>query len=156
MFDGWLRTTKHLYGIGAHYLRTPIEAPTELNPARPNVLLFDGEGRDAKFAGVSYVLPGDPEGFTGDHDVWHAHAAACVDAETTVSLIEENSSVWLSESECTARGGLVQSTDGVMIHVWIGPEYIDGAPIFAHDHPKLYDGYHPKRDSADWAALATQ
>jgi len=34
-----------------------------------------------------------------------------------------------------------------MIHVWIGPG-CTGAPIFAHDNPKLFDGYYPKRGGA--------
>jgi len=31
-----------------------------------------------------------------------------------------------------------------MIHLWIGPDYIDDAPIFAHDHPELLGGYNPQ------------
>jgi hypothetical protein len=65
-----------------------------------------------------------------------------------VSLTEDNSDVWLSESECTDRGGRVQPIPGdLMIHVWIGPGYLNTAPIFAHDHPELYDGFLPQRDA---------
>ena len=43
--------------------------------------------------------------------------------------------------------GLARRVEGndVPSHLWIGPGYIEGAPIFAHDHPKLFDGYHPKQ-----------
>jgi hypothetical protein len=61
-----------------------------------------------------------------------------------VSLAEEDSPVWLSESDCTARGGTVMPLANVkMIHLWIGPGYTD-APIFAHDNPELYDGFNPQ------------
>lgn len=143
--DGWYQTTKSLYGIGAHYLR--VESVDRFDPLRPDNLIFDGDGPDAKLAGVMYFLGYKPEGFAGPYDVWHEHDAACVANGITVSLIEESSPIWLSESECRARGGRVQGTAGNwMLHVWIGPDYIDYAPIFAHDHPMLYDGYVPKRD----------
>ena len=63
-----------------------------------------------------------------------------------ISLTEENSEFWYSEKECTAAGGrLLPLAGDKMIHLWIGPGYTD-APIFAHDNPKLIDGYYPKRD----------
>ena len=34
-----------------------------------------------------------------------------------------------------------------MIHVWIGPGYLNTAPIFAHEHPKLAGGILPQRDA---------
>ena len=55
---------------------------------------------------------------------------------------------WLSASECVARGGRVMPIPGdLMIHVWIGPGYFKAAPIFAHDKPKLFDGFLPQRDA---------
>jgi len=146
--DGWFKATRSLYGIGAHYIRgdafTGAATFDLLNPA---IMLFDGEGPDATFAGVSYVVAAEPEGFTGDDDSWHSHTSVCRRGGTVTSLTEEGSQVWLSEAECTAGGGQVVPLDNdQMIHVWIGPDYIDDAPIFAHDHPDLYDGYSPRRD----------
>jgi hypothetical protein len=149
MKDGWFRATRSLYGIGAHYIRTATSfgGTATFDMLNPNILLFDGEGPDAKFAGVSYVVGGTPDGFTGAYDSWHSHESVCSQGGTVTSLTEENSAVWLSESECIDRGGrIIPLANDQMIHVWIGPDYINGAPIFAHDHPKLLDGYNPKRD----------
>jgi hypothetical protein len=147
--DGWFRGTQHLYGIGAHYIRTAaFSGAATFDLLDPNIMLFDGNGPDAKFAGVSWVLAEIPDGFTGDHDSWHSHTSVCSEGGTITSVSEDNSPVWLSESECVARGGSVMPLENdQMIHLWIGPEYIDDAPIFAHDHPKLFDGYNPKRDA---------
>ena len=155
MKDGWFKATRSLYGIGAHYLRATSVRGTSIfggsatfDRLNPNILLFDGDGPDAKFAGVSYVLPTVPEGFSGPYDSWHSHASVCLQGGTVVSLTEENSPVWLTESECRARGwSVLPLANAEMMHLWIGPEYIDGAAIFAHDNPKLYDGYNPRRDA---------
>jgi hypothetical protein len=149
MQDGWVKATRNLYGIGAHYLRTNIlSLSSPFDPLEPNILLFDGEGPDAKFAGVSYIVGGGvPKGFAGSYDAWHAHQSVCIKGGTVVSLNEPSSPVWYSEPECRAAGGIVLPlASDQMLHLWIGPDYIDGAPIFAHDHPLLYDGYDPKRD----------
>jgi hypothetical protein len=149
MRDGWIKATRSLYGIGAHYVRTNIlNASGPFDPLQPNILLFDGEGSDAKFAGVSYLVAGKaPKGFIGPYDSWHAHESVCIKGGTIVSLNEPGSPVWYSEPECTAAGGAVLPlASDEMLHVWIGPDYINGAPIFAHDNPKLYNGYLPKRD----------
>ena len=127
--------------------RFGFNAAATFDRLNPNILLFDGDGPDAKFAGVSYILNLVPEGFTGPYDSWHSHKSVCSQGATIMSLTEENSPVWLTESECAARGWTVRPlANDQMMHLWIGPEYIDGAAIFAHDHPLLYDGYNPRRD----------
>ncbi len=149
MKDGWFKATKSLYGIGAHYIRdsTSFGGTATFDMLNPNILLFDGEGPDAEFAGVSYVVGGTPEGFTGEYDPWHSHESVCTQGGTVTSLTEEGSSIWYSERECIAAGGRVLPlANDQMMHLWIGPEYIDRAPIFAHNHPKLFDGYQAKRD----------
>jgi hypothetical protein len=146
--DGWFKATRSLYGIGAHYVKgTAFSGASTFDLMNPNILLFDGEGPDARFAGVSYVVDGDPQGFTGAYDTWHAHTSVCLEGGTVVSLSEERSPVWLSESESTARGGRVLPlANDNMMHLWIGPGYMNG-PIFAHDDAKLLDGFSPKRDA---------
>lgn len=149
--DGWFKATPSLYGIGAHYIRgdaisggNAFDGAATFDLLNPNILLFHGEGPDARLAGVSYVLADEPEGFTGDHDTWHSHSSVCMQGQGMITLTEEDSPVWFSEPECTAAGGRVLALDNdQMMHLWIGPDYIDEAPIFAHDHPALYDGYRP-------------
>jgi hypothetical protein len=147
--DGWFMGTRSLYGIGAHYIRgNVLSGAATFDLLNPNILLFHGDGPDAPFAGVSYTVADEPEGLTGDYDVWHSHSSVCRQGGSIISLSEEDSPVWLSESECTARGGQVfPLSNAEMMHLWIGPDYIDGAPIFAHDHPELFDGYNPKLDA---------
>jgi hypothetical protein len=147
--DGWFMGTRSLYGIGAHYIRgNVLNGAATFDLLNPNILLFDGDGPDAKFAGVSYTVADRPEGFTGDYDTWHSHESVCRQGGSIISLSEEDSPVWLSESECQARGGQVfPLSNAEMMHLWIGPDYIDGAPIFAHDHPELFDGFNPKSSS---------
>lgn len=145
---GWFRSTPNLYGIGAHFIKDAngfsVAQPFDL--MHPSVLLYDGEGPDARFAGVSYVVADDIEGFTGPYDSWHSHPSVCM-GTGGITLTEDNSAYWYSESECTARGGRVLPIAADhMMHLWIGPGYTD-APIFAHDNPRLYDGYYPKRDA---------
>jgi hypothetical protein len=149
MRDGWFMGSRSLYGIGAHYVQGNVfSGAATFDLLNPNILLFDGDGPDAEFAGVSYTVAEEPDGFTGDYDAWHHHASACMQGRSIISLTEEDSPVWLSESECTARGGRVfPLSNAEMMHLWIGPDYIDRAPMFAHDHPDLYDGYNPKRDA---------
>ncbi len=145
---GWWKATPSLYGIGAHYIKgvSGLSVAVPFDLLNPNILLYDGEGPDAKFAGVSYVVAGDVEGYTGSYDFWHAHSSVCI-GSGGITLTEENSPYWYSEPECTASGGRVMPLAAdKMIHVWIGPGYTD-APTFAHDNPELLDGYYPKRDT---------
>ena len=143
---GWFKTTPNLFGIGADYVRSvtglSVAAPFDL--LHPPILLYDGEGPDAKFAGVSYVVKGNVPGFSGCYDVWHSHKSVCIDPQHRITLTEPRSFRWYSESECRAAGGHVMPLAAdKMIHVWIGPGYTH-APIFAHDNPKLFHGYYPK------------
>ena len=143
---GWMKATPNLYGIGSHYIKdvSGFSVAKPFSMLEPNILLYDGEGPDAKFAGVSYVVARDVDGFTGDFDFWHGHATICM-KDAKISLTEASSPYWYSEAECTAAGGQVRPIAGdKMIHLWIGPGYTD-APIFAHDNPEIYDGYYPKQ-----------
>ena len=144
---GWFKTTPNLFGIGAHYVKSVkgLSVAEPFHLFRPPILLYDGEGPDAKFAGISYVVKGNVTGFAGCYDVWHTHKSVCIDSQHRITLTEPDSWRWYSESECRAHGGLVMPLAAdKMIHVWIGSGYTN-APIFAHDNPRLYDGYYPKR-----------
>ncbi len=152
--DGWVKATKSLYGIGAHWLKGGVTgfatADGVFNIKEPNILLFDGEGDDAKLAGVSWILgmPTDPEGFTGPHDSWHRHDSVCFLLSEFLVISEgeaDGSPINLSAASCEDQGGqMFPISNLTMMHLWIGDEYISAGPIFAHDHPMLFDGYKPK------------
>ena len=146
---GWQKATISLNGIGAHYLKGGISGflgDYEFDPANPNVLLFDGEGPDAKIAGASFILTvPNPQGYPGELDVWHYHYGVCFDTQRLLVIAEvdghEGSTISMTAEQCTAEGAQVFPIENLyMIHVWVAPDYIDDAPVFAHDHPKLYDG----------------
>ena len=146
---GWQKATISLNGIGAHYLKggvTGFLGEYAFDPADPNVLLFDGEGPDAKIAGASFILTEpDPQGYTGELDVWHFHYGVCFDTTKFLVIAEvdghEGSTISMTPEQCIAEGAQVFPIENLyMIHVWVAPDYIEDAPVFAHDHPKLYDG----------------
>jgi hypothetical protein len=144
---GYLKATISLKGIGAHYLKggiagfTTIDGVFDIND--PEILLYDGEGPDAKLAGISYLVDGaDPAGLAGDFDVWHRHNGVCLKDGLVISEIDgaEGSRISMTGAECTAAGGTSFPIDNLtMLHVWVGEGYEDGVPTFAHDHPLLYD-----------------
>ena len=150
--DGWTKATKSLYGIGSHWLRGGVTGFTggdgSFNIKEPNVLLFDGEGDDAKLAGVSWILSAatNPEGFTGPDDSWHRHSSVCFSEGLVISEGEaEGSPINLSAASCKDQGGLMFPIANLtMMHLWIGDDYIGTGPMFAHDHPDLLDGYKPQ------------
>ncbi len=146
---GWQKATINLNGIGAHYLKGgPVGFLNdyEFDAANPNVLLYDGEGPDAKIAGASFILTEpNPTGYTGDLDVWHFHYGVCFDTKKFIVIGEvdghDGSKINMTSAECTAAGAVVYPIkDLYMIHVWVAPGYIEDAPVFAHDHPKLANG----------------
>ncbi len=146
---GWQKATISLNGIGAHYLKggpTGFLAEYAFDAANPNVLLYDGEGPDAKIAGASFILTEpNPQGYEGDLDVWHYHYGVCFDMSTFLVIAEvdghEGSTISMTSEECESKGATVFPIEDLyMIHVWVAPDYIEDVPVFAHDHPKLYDG----------------
>ena len=153
--DGWRKATRSLYGIGAHYLKGGVlgftSAAAEPNLAEPNVLLFDGEGPDAKLAGVSYIMsnPVNPEGFTGKDDTWHRHDAVCFIMKEMLVVSEgsaEGSPINLDDATCKARGGIMFPINNLtMMHLWIGDGYMGHYALFSHDHPLLLNGYQPQK-----------
>lgn len=148
--DGWRKATLSLNGIGAHYLQGDptgfLGMGYEFDPTHPNVLLFDGEGPDAKIAGASFILTDpDPQGYPGELDVWHHHYGVCFDPDRLIVIGEidghEGSTISMTVDQCEAEGALAIPIENLyMIHVWVAPGYIDDGPVFAHDHPQLYDG----------------
>lgn len=144
--DGWTRATTNLKGIAAHYLRggpvgfIGIDEAFDVND--PEILLYDGETPDAPIVGVSYLVAGDtPEGFTGEWDVWHRHAAVCFAGGVVIAEVEgvEGSRINATRDECASQGGLVFPISNLsMIHVWMKDGFESADGVFSHDHPELY------------------
>ncbi len=79
---GWRKVTGYVPGIAAHYMNFKLVDGT-FKIDEPEMILYDGDGDDAKVVGLSYYLvhDGDAEptqGFTGDNDHYHRHIGLCV------------------------------------------------------------------------------
>lgn len=117
---GWFKVTGYVPGIAAHYMNFRYVDGT-FDIAKPEMLLYDGDGPEASIVGLSYYLihQSDYEptqGFTGPNDHFHRHIGLCVGAGGVIG------DTTLTEEECAALGGRKQvGSGGWMNHVWIVP-----------------------------------
>lgn len=136
---GWRMATPYVPGMGTHHIRggiTPAiltdpsfkrENPDlsaaglddTFNPAKPEVLQFDGNGPSAKLVGFDYYVHTNtgrpPEGFVGNNDWWHIHPEICFRTSDAV-MIGFNT----TDAKCTSMQGInVNMSNFYMLHVWI-------------------------------------
>ncbi|MCB0962667.1 MAG: hypothetical protein KDA98_05080 [Acidimicrobiales bacterium] len=137
--DGWREVTGYVSGMGTHHVRggiTPEMLADEsfdpddpildavglddvFDPARPEVLQFDGNGPDARLVGFDYYVRTDtglpPEGFEGNNDWWHHHPVIC-HRLSDARMIGFN----IGDASCDASGGVnVTMANYYMLHVWV-------------------------------------
>jgi hypothetical protein len=117
---GWRKVTGYVPGIAAHYINARhVDGRFEID--KPEMLLYDGEGPEARIVGLSYyvVLAGEAQptqGFTGDNDHYHRHVGLCIRGGMVVGAST------LSDEECAAMGGRkAGGSGGWMNHVWVVP-----------------------------------
>jgi hypothetical protein len=131
---GYRKVTTYLPCIAAHYMKYSYVDGT-FDPSAPEMLLYDGDGPDARIVGLSYyVLSGStaPEGFAGPNDPWHQHIGLCIRGGLVVGGSQ------LSAEECAARGG--RKGDGSaawMVHAWVVPGWESAWGTFSAEHPEL-------------------
>jgi hypothetical protein len=136
---GWMRVTGYVPGIAAHYMNFRYVDGT-FDIARPEMLLYDGDGPEANMVGLSYYLLHQSEyeptqGFTGPNDHFHRHIGLCVGVG---GVIGDSST---SEEECSALGGRKQNASGGwMNHVWIVPGCESPWGLFSGASPLLENG----------------
>jgi hypothetical protein len=132
---GYRRITTYIPCIAAHYINTSLIDRT-FDPAAPEMLLFDGNGPDARIAGLSYYVTGvsrAPEGFAGPNDQWHQHIGLCVSVGGFVIGGSQ-----LSTEECAARGGIkADGSTAWMVHAWVVPGWESAWGTFSGEHPEL-------------------
>jgi hypothetical protein len=80
MAAGYLQVTPYVPGIGAHYLDPGLLTSDGFDPAKPEMLLYNGNAPTSELVGLSYAVLGDepPEGFVGPNDQWHEHPSLCI------------------------------------------------------------------------------
>ncbi|MCB0965183.1 MAG: hypothetical protein KDA98_18035, partial [Acidimicrobiales bacterium] len=101
--DGYRLTTPYAPGLGAHFGKdADTQAPgEELDPRRPQSLLYAGTDPEAPIVGLMYVqLGGDeaPEGFVGPLDTWEPFPGQCLVPGTSDPVFPTKDSV--TEEEC--------------------------------------------------------
>jgi hypothetical protein len=132
---GWRRITPYVPCIAAHYLNSGLLDGT-FDPAKPEILLFDGTDPDSHLVGLSYLAFTDPEnppaGFAGDNDPWHIHRQLCLGGGGVVG--DENT----TPEQCEARGGrLVPLNNLWMMHMWNVAGWDSRWGLFSSEHPDL-------------------
>jgi hypothetical protein len=141
---GYVMSTPYVAGIAAHYIkRELIDSTFAID--EPEMLLYDGNGRDARIVGLSYYLwhPGDykpTQGFTGDNDAAHRHQGLCSDPDTGLIIGDTTTTA----EACAARGGTKSDgSKGWMSHAWVVPGcespwgvFSAASPILDHQLPK--------------------
>jgi hypothetical protein len=157
---GFREATGYIPGMGTHHIRpgfTPalINSPTfdkddpildsiglddVFDPARPEVLQFDGNGPDAKLVGYDYYVRTDtglpPEGFTGTNDWWHHHPRICF-RTTDAAMVGFN----VSNASCTNANGInVNMANYYMLHVWIVDDMKFIPDVYAGMMPCIFNG----------------
>jgi hypothetical protein len=133
---GYRRVTTYLPGIAAHYMNFEhLQDGFVLE--EPEMLLYDGDGPDARIVGLSYYILHEgeeepAEGFTGDNDHYHRHVGLCI----RDGVVAAGSST--SEEDCAAIGGRKSDgTSGWMSHVWIAPGCESDWGVFSGANPQL-------------------
>jgi hypothetical protein len=130
---GFLQAVQFVPGLGTHDLIADVSL-SGFTPERPMFFQYDGNGDDARLAGLSWFVQQPagvttpPEGFPGGNDMWHTHASLCY--RNGVGGVVVGSEI--SDEECTRRGGKNEGLPGVwMIHAWILPGYENTYDVFS-------------------------
>ena len=136
--NGWHHLAPWIPGQGTHHVNIETGIPTEFDPWKPNMLMFDSNSDSGELTGMVYVVQSGhmpPEGFLGDNDHWHAHEDLCFVYNPGPFIIGDN----ISDAACEARGGVNEDwSDTWLLHVWL-PEYEgwQATDIFNKEHPTI-------------------
>jgi hypothetical protein len=105
--------------VGSHYYNFEAIDGT-VDPGHPEMLLFDGNGPDARLVGLTYYvywLPTqEPDGFAGPNDHWHKHPGVCFTRGGPL----------FDPGVCIHR-----SDNAWMLHVWVIPDYESPDGVFS-------------------------
>jgi hypothetical protein len=111
---GFTLAAEYAPGLGSHYMKySLIYKP--FDPAKPDMLLFDGDVPTSKLVGLAYYVydsQGPPEGFAGSFDEWHQHPYTCVGPHGA-HFDKDDDAI-----ECRGRG-----RNAWMLHLWVTPGY---------------------------------
>jgi hypothetical protein len=130
---GFIQSVQFVPGLGTHDLLADV-SQSGFDPQHPMFFQYDGNGDDARLAGLSWFVQQPegvttpPEGFPGDNDWWHTHATLCY-AQDRGGVVVGNE---ISDEECARRGGKNEGLPRVwMAHAWILPGYENTRDVFS-------------------------
>ncbi len=134
--NGWHYLAPFISGQGTHHVNEEAGVTAAFNPDRPNMLMYDGNGSNAKLTGMVWAVKSGmmpPAGFPGDNDHWHFHETLCY--APGPFIVGDG----ISDQLCAARGGVNEdATDTWVLHVWL-PVYEgwQATDIFNKSHPTI-------------------
>jgi hypothetical protein len=132
---GYHQSTPYVPRIGAHWLKASALG-NGFDPGEPEMLLYDGNGLDARIVGLSYLGLTNPEtppdGFAGPNDPWHQHIGLCLKGTRVIGDVDT------TEEQCRERGGRKSALDDLwMAHAWVVPGWESPWGTFSAEHPDL-------------------
>lgn len=133
---GYRMVAPYLPGIASHFMNFSY-VDGEFDIEHPEMILFDGNGPDARVVGLSYYIfhDGDTQptqGFTGDNDHYHRHLGLCMAGG---QVIGDSAT---TDEECEARGGVKSGgSSGWMSHAWVVPGCESPWGVFSASSPTL-------------------
>jgi hypothetical protein len=132
---GYIQVTPYVPGIGAHYLNIGLLDGT-FDPARPEMLLYNGNKPTSELVGLSYGVLADqpPEGFTGPNDQWHEHPELCILGGLVVG--PDSTPQELCDS-IGARKGMGFDKPFFMAHLWQVPGWESSWGLFSGENPTI-------------------
>ena len=131
---GYFQVTPYVPGIGAHYLNVRLLSGDGFDPAKPEMLLYNGNEPTSELVGLSYAVLGDeaPEGFVGPNDEWHVHPSLCI---VGVLVVGPDST---PDDMCASIGGhkgMPFDKPMWMGHLWQVPGWESPWGLFSGENP---------------------
>jgi len=132
---GFFQVVPYATGMGTHHLNPNAPVDDVFDPANPEFIMFDGNGRSAELTGFAWWVEsegGPPEGFKGDNDWWHQHRDVCLSPQGT----------WWGQGgtrqACESAGGTFLPNENMwMTHAWVLPDWQLQFDVFQNHHPCL-------------------
>ena len=157
--EGYVSDRIQTPNMGSHFYRGDL-FDNGFNPAEPEIILYaladnslpnealgqcrNGawDGEPMVLVGSAFLLPPDgfsttravgidhPTGFTGSLDNWHIHLNLCRGSS-------EGRDDFVTEEECTDRGGRFHPTIGWMMHAWAETTRDNQMGVFSMWNPTI-------------------
>ncbi|MGH9209998.1 MAG: hypothetical protein ACRD2C_04880 [Acidimicrobiales bacterium] len=130
---GYRQISPYVPGIGAHWINGDFD--DSFDPARPEMILYNGTDPTSEVVGLSYAAigPEAPEGFVGPNDGWHSHPGLCMLGGLVVGIDGT------PEELCESIGGEIATSlaDLWMMHLWQVPGWESPWGLFSAENPQI-------------------